>query len=203
MRIRSNRRRVAGFTLTEVMVASVIFLGGVAAALQAIGAAESQRGDNNRRRDATFIAEQVVARLRSMGTNSCPGGYSISTDLLADPSGGAPTDAELTCFGTDAAGLGSCQPDYPRSTFGTADLDFVIGGLAAGAGELVWRTWATAPVPQVVYRNNPFRVTWNAACDLPLPGSKTVRVTVGWGDLTDAIDDGRYVAVEFIRGLSL
>lgn len=187
------------------MVASVVFMLAASAALAAIGGVQRVLNNANRNADAAYLAQVVAGKLRGAGAYTCPGAYTSALDLLADGDVGAPTEAELNCFGIDSVGPGVCAPDYPRTAgpaIAVPDLTKVLGQSFDGlADNPVVRQGADGTgFPMVTYKGYNYRVVWNVACDMPVLGNKTVQVIVGWEPFATAIQQGRTVQTRFYKG---
>lgn len=184
-----------GFLITEVMVASVIFILGIQVAIVAMGVAESMRLTAVRRHDATHLVQQVASQLRTLNTSDCPGNSNLATELLSDRISGN----SLACFGTDSS-IGGCEPDYPRSAYEEEDLTSVIGD-SIGSDEITPIQDLGEVLMEVGVDATRYRVVWNISCDIPITGNKTVQVTVGWYPFADAIADSRFVSTQFVKGV--
>jgi len=194
-------RRRSGFTLVETMVAGTIFALGITGIMMGVSSAQAQRRNANLRADAVKLAKHAVDRLVPLSINVCPGSYGTAADLLADNPGGnlVPRATELTCVGTDVSGTGASVPDYPRND---ADVLALVAAQTAGADDAVWRVGGgLGGIPTVIFRGEPYRLTWNVVCGMPLPGIKTVQVNVLWSPFATAIPEDRYVSVQFTKGV--
>lgn len=193
--------RQAGFTLVEVLVASVILLMGIQGALAGVGITREVRTSAMQRGVAVTLADRVSNALTSTtSSDSCTGG-SFSSDLLRDLQVMGPgRSAELLCFGPN------CTPDYPRGGQIAADLAAVLG-----AQTTVGRLPIEIRVPGNVYPDvamdhevrvdgRSYRVVWNVICGQPFPSSQRVGVLVLWPPYTNAIAQGRFVLSELQKG---
>ena len=193
--------REQGFTLVEVLVASVILMVGIQGALAGVGITREIRTSAMQRGVAVTLADRVINTLTATtSSDSCTGGSS-SSDLLQDLQVMGPgRSAELLCFGPN------CQPDYPRGGQIAADLTAVLG-----AQTTTGRLPIEVRVPGSVYPDGAmdhevrvdgrsYRVVWNVICGQPFPSSQRVGVMVLWPPYTNAIVQGRFVLSEMQKG---
>lgn len=196
-----NTGHERGFTLVEVLVASVILMVGIQGALAGVGITREIRTSAMQRGVAVTLASRVISTLTSnTSSDSCTGGSS-SSDLLRDLQVMGPgRSAELLCFGPN------CQPDYPRGGQLAADLTAVLGAQTT-AGRLPIQV----RVPGAVYPDvamdhevrvdgRSYRVVWNIICGQPFPPSQRIGVLVLWPPYSNAIAQGRFVLSEMQKG---
>lgn len=200
--LRHDRRDQAGFTLVEVLAASVILLLGFQGALAGVNITREVRTSAMQRATATMLADRVTSALTSMtSSDSCTGG-STSSDLLRDLQQNAPTNrsGELLCFGPN------CSPDYPRNAQIAADLGAVLA-----AQTTTGRLPIEIRVPGATYPDGTmnheirvdgrtYRVVWNVICGHPFPSSQRVGVMVLWPPYGNAVAQGRFVLSEMQKG---
>lgn len=188
-------RRQAGFTIAEIMVASVTLLVGMAMGLAAFGEAETRTADALRVRDAANIGEQIKGRLMSLSPslNSCPGS-------APDPLRDVDTGNSLNCIGSDADGAGgvNCEPDHPVDA---NELRDVVA--ANGATRNYSASYETGNLGTVMYQGTPFRVVWNVSCGVPAADMRYTRLFVIWPPYSDAIEERRFLRFDFIKGAGL
>lgn len=194
-------RRQDGFTLVEVLAASVILMIGIQGALLGISAAQEGQRKSIYTQEATQLAERVASTLLTNSTNDACSAGTVLSDLLRDLQQQIPRSAQLLCFGPN------CTPDYPRAGSFQNDLRQALASETSDGGSLPIRVrvpgsnypdWNADH--EVLYEGHAFRVNWNVICNMPIPGSQRVAVLVTWPPYTTAIAEGRFVQLEFQKG---
>lgn len=191
----------SGYSLIEVLIASAVFLFGVASAYTGIGFVTNITRDANSRSKAVALAHTVASNLMSQGFVLVPGDYSDPNQLLADGLQIGNRSQELICNGSSYYPF--CSADYPRAGANfLSDLNRALGmGVTiSGSGPEDY---------EILFQGTYFRVHWNVVDNAPVQGQKTVSVIVTWrpyGGLipeTHAVMRGRYVQLTFIKGRAL
>lgn len=176
----SKKNRQRGFTLPEIMIATLIFAVAVGTSMLVVAHAERLRLRANRIQGARVIASTISDWLRTYGNNACPGAASDNNDLTADV---VPGNA-LTCMGNGVNNpLASplqvqCSFDYPRN--GRNDLRTIFGNSAVFRAPALGASGLAAST--LIYEGLAYYVVWNVSCTVPSTTQKAIRVLVGWDE---------------------
>ncbi len=101
---RSRRRYSAGFTMIEVLVALLVFSLGVLGLVAIQATATRMAGDARDRAVATFLADQILARmLISDPTTALSFAHQATGTTPCNPSGAASTNAIVTAWLAEVA----------------------------------------------------------------------------------------------------
>jgi len=151
-RLQTRRRRQSGFTLIEVLISVLIFALGILALVGLQASAVRFSTDAQQRAEATFLADQLLARMliadpttaatfnhRATGTTSCA------------PSGAASTNAVVTGW------LAEVAQAFPNAA--AANQQIVVSGTPATevTVRLCWRNGVN-DTPHTLEVSN--RVQW-------------------------------------------
>lgn len=99
-----SRRRSAGFTMIEVLVALLVFSLGVLGLVAIQATATRMANDARDRAVATFLADQIFARMLISDPATATGFAHKATGTTAcNPSGAASTNATVTAWLTEVA----------------------------------------------------------------------------------------------------
>lgn len=183
-----------GFTLTEVMVASVVFLFGFQAATLGFGLARQQQAEAEHMRAAIDIATQMRTRLLARGDTSC-GGAGVAVELTRDRI----DDNSLICLGVDgaiSASLAQCSFDHPQDQ---QEMDIALGIERTDGARELFRYSNLAPYDVSYGPAGPYRAVWNVHCATVdgVNTAKTVQVVVAWPPLSNAFQEGRYIRLRY------
>ena len=107
----SSRRRAAGFTMIEVLVALLVFSLGVLGLVAIQATATRMAGDARDRAVATFLADQILARmLISDPATALSFAHQATGTTACNPSGAASTNAAVTAW------LAEVTAQLPKAT---------------------------------------------------------------------------------------